>query len=75
MEMKKLFQVRPANEEGTEFMITIGRHLATAETFTTKEAAEERINQTDWNLVSALVYAIKEAEEFAKKEKEDVNNG
>ena len=50
-------------------MITIGNHLATEERFPTKEAAEERINQTDWNLVAAMVYALKEAEEFEKKMK------
>ena len=30
---------------------------------------EERINATDWNLVSAMVYALKEADEFEKKQK------
>lgn len=73
-EMKKLFQVRPTDEEGTEFMITIGKHLATEETFISREAAEERINQTDWNLVSAMVYAIKEAEQMTNKS-EGENNG
>ena len=29
--------------------------------------AEERINQTDWNLIAAMVYALKEAEEHEKK--------
>ena len=48
-------------------MITIGNHLATEEKFPTREAAEERINQTDWDLVAAMVYALKEADEFEKK--------
>ena len=50
-------------------MITIGNHLATEEKFLTREAAEERINQTDWNLVAAMVYALKEADKFEKKNK------
>ena len=29
-----------------------------------------RINKTDWNLVSALVYAIKEADNWAKENPE-----
>ena len=48
-------------------MITIGNHLATREKFPTREAAEERINQTDWDLVAAMIYALKEADEFEKK--------
>nr|DAU56877.1 MAG TPA: hypothetical protein [Microviridae sp.] len=48
-------------------MITIGNHLATEEKFPSREAAEERINQTDWNLMAAMVYALKEADEFNKK--------
>ena len=32
-------------------------------------AAEERINKTDWNLVAAMVYVLKEADEFEKKMK------
>ena len=69
MDLKEAFIIRPSGMETEEYMITIGNHLATEEKFPTREAAEERINQTDWNLVSAMVYAIKEAEEFAKRQK------
>ena len=61
------FIIRPISQEGNEYMITIGNHLATEEKFLTREAAEERINQTDWDLVAAMVYALKEADEFEKK--------
>lgn len=67
--LSEAFIVRPTNQDENEFMITIGNHLATEEKFPTKEAAEERINQTDWNLVGAMVYALKEADEFEKKMK------
>lgn len=67
--LAEAFIIRPADQEGNEFMITIGKHLATEEKFPTREAAEERINQTDWNLVSAMVYALKEADEYEKKMK------
>ena len=30
-------------------------------------AAEERINATDWNLVGAMIYACKEADEYERK--------
>lgn len=54
-------------------MITIGNHLATEEVFEDKEKAEEKIKQTDWNLVAALIKAIEEADkikEESNKEKE-----
>ena len=69
MDLKEAFIIRPAGMETEEFIITIGKHLATEEKFPTREAAEKRINQTDWNLVSAIVYALKEADEFYKKQK------
>ena len=65
--LSEAFIVRPADKEGKEYMITIGNHLATEEGFPSREAAEERINQTDWNLVAAMIYALKEADEFEKK--------
>lgn len=68
-DMKDCFKVIPADQEENAYLIVIGRHLATAEKFPTREAAEERINQTDWNLVSAMIYACKEADEFEKKQK------
>ena len=68
-DMKDCFKVIPADQEENAYLIIIGNHLATAEKFPTKEAAEERINKTDWNLVSAMIYACKEADEFEKKQK------
>ena len=67
MDLKEAFIIRPTDKESNEFIITIGKHLATEEKFPTREAAEERINQTDWNLVGAIIYACKEADEFEKK--------
>lgn len=67
--LSEAFVIRPTNQEENEYMITIGNHLATEEKFPTREAAEERINQTDWNLVAAMVYTLKEADEFEKKMK------
>ena len=52
-------------------MIVIGKHLATTEKFPTREAAEERINSVDWNLVAAMIYARKEADEYERRIKWD----
>jgi hypothetical protein len=67
--LKEAFIVRPTDTNETEFMITIGNHLATEEKFKSRKAAEMRINKTDWNLVAAMVYALKEADEFEKSTK------
>ena len=71
--LKEVFIVRPADTEEKEFIITIGNHLATEEKFKSRKAAEMRINKTDWNLVSALVYALKEADKWEEKNKELLN--
>lgn len=64
--LKEAFVIRPTDTDENEFMITIGNHLATEEKFKSRKAAEMRINKTDWNLVAAMIYAIKEADEFEK---------
>nr|DAJ42592.1 MAG TPA: hypothetical protein [Microviridae sp.] len=71
--LKEAFIIRPTDTDENEFMITIGNHLATEEKFKSRKAAEMRINKTDWNLVAAMVYALKEADEFEKsiKNQED----
>ena len=71
--LKEAFVIRPTDTNENEFMITIGNHLATEEKFKSRKAAEMRINKTDWNLVAAMVYALKEADEFEKsiKKQED----
>lgn len=65
--MGEVFKVLPTTQEEKEYMIVIGKHLATTEKFPTREAAEERINSVDWNLVAAMIYACKEADEYEKK--------
>lgn len=65
--IKDVFKVLPTTMEETEYMIVIGNHLATNEKFPTREAAEERINSIDWNLIYAMIYACKEADEYEKK--------
>lgn len=66
-DMRDIFKVLPTTQEEKEYMIVIGKHLATTEKFPTREAAEERINSIDWNLVTAMIYACKEADEYEKK--------
>lgn len=66
-DMKDVFRVLPTTQEEKEYMIVIGKHLATTEKFPTREAAEKVINSINWNLVAAMIYACKEADEYEKK--------
>lgn len=65
--MGDVFKVLPTTKEENEYIIVIGNHLATTEKFPTREAAEEKINSIDWNLVTAMIYACKEADEYEKR--------
>ena len=65
--MRDVFKILPTTKEENEYMIVIGKHLATTEKFPTREAAEKRINSVDWNLVTAMIYACKEADDYEKK--------
>lgn len=67
--LKDAFIIRPL-PESDEFIITIGNHLATEEKFKSRKAAEMRINKTDWNLVSALFYSLKEADKWIEENPE-----
>lgn len=66
-DMREVFKVLPTTQEEKEYMIVIGKHLATTEKFPTREAAEERINSVDWNLITSMIYACKEADDYEKK--------
>ena len=66
-DMKDVFKVLPTTQEENEYMIVIGKHLATTEKFPTREAAEEKINSVDWNLIAAMIYACKEADEYEQR--------
>lgn len=70
-DMKDCFKIVPTNTEETEFVIVIGNHLASEEKFKSKAQAERKLNKTDWNLVSAFFFALKEAIEHENKIKEE----
>lgn len=69
MDLKKAFKIRKKDAESDDVIITIGNHLATEQTFQSEEEAQKVIDATDWNLVTALIYACKEADQREKKQK------
>ena len=70
MDLKEAFKIKKKDAETDEVIITIGNHLATEQVFKSKEEAQKVIDATDWNLVAALIYACKEAEQWEEKQKE-----
>ena len=64
MDLKEAFKIRKKDAESDEVIITIGNHLATEQVFKSEEEAQKVIDATDWNLVTALVYTLKETDEW-----------
>lgn len=70
MDLKEAFKIRKKDAESDEVIITIGNHLATEQIFRSEEEAQRVIDATDWNLVTAMIYACKEADQWEEKQKE-----
>lgn len=71
MNLKKAFKIRKKDTESNEVIITIGNHLATEQVFKSEEDAQKVIDATDWNLVTALIYACKEADRWEEEQKKN----
>lgn len=69
MDLKEAFKIRKKDAESDEVIITIGNHLATEQIFRSEEEAQRVIDATDWNLVTAMIYACKEADQWEEKQK------
>lgn len=70
MNLKEAFKILKKDAESNEVIIVIGNHLATEQVFQSEEEAQKVIDATDWNLVAALIYACKEADQWDEKQKE-----
>ena len=68
--IKSTFKIRKKDAESDEVIITIGNHLASEQVFPSEEEAQRVIDATDWDLVAALIYTLKEADEWEKSQKE-----
>lgn len=71
MNLKEAFKIRKKDAETDEVIITIGNHLATEQVFKSEKEAQKVIDATDWNLVAALVYTLKEADEWEQSQKKE----
>lgn len=71
MDLKEAFKIRKKDAETDKVIITIGNHLATEQVFKSEEDAQKVIDATDWNLVTALIYACKEADQWEEEMKKN----
>ena len=71
MNLKEAFKIRKKDAETDEVIITIGNHLASEQVFRSEEEAQKVIDATDWDLVAALVYTLKEADEWEQSQKKE----
>lgn len=71
MEVKDLFVVRATNEENNNFIVTIGRHLATEKKFKTKEEAIAYTDEPKWDTIVALCGEMIEAHKVDEQIKKD----
>lgn len=69
MDLKEAFKIRKKDAESDDVIITIGNHLATKQVFQSEEEAQKVIDATDWNLVAALIYTCKEADQWEEETK------
>ena len=69
MNLKEAFKIRKKDTESNEVIITIGNHLATEQVFQSEKEAQKVIDATDWNLVAAIIYACKEADQWEEETK------
>lgn len=70
MKLKEVFKIRKKDAETDEVIITVGNHLASEQVFPSEEEAQKVIDATDWDLVAALIYTLKEADEWEQSQKE-----
>ena len=71
MEVKDLFVVRATNEENNNFIVTIGRHLATEKKFKKKEEALAYIDEPKWDTIVALCNEMIEAHKVDEQIEKD----
>lgn len=71
MRLKEAFKIRKKDAESDNVIITIGNHLASEQVFRSEEEAQKVIDATDWDLVAALIYTLKEADEWEQSQKKE----
>ena len=75
MKKEDIFLIMPTNEEQNDFIIIVGRHLATKKHFKTKEEAEKYLDETHWDTILALIGETIEISKENDMKPTMINNG
>lgn len=74
--VNRIFIIRPINEEQNEFVITVGKHLATEKRFKTEKEAEQYVNEFHWDTqVAVMAEMIEMSKERENTKAIMINNG
>lgn len=65
------FVIRALNEENNDFIITLGKHLATPKHFTSYEEADAAVRAVDWNMVASLTMSLIDGMKKMENEKKE----
>lgn len=75
MNKTDIFAIRPTNEEQNDFIVTVGRHLATEKHFETKEDAERYLNEFHWDTHVAVMAEMIDISRQKDENPTMINNG
>jgi hypothetical protein len=75
MNVKYIFEIRPTNEEQNDFIITVGKHLATEQHFKTRAEAIEYRETPKWDMVLAMVSEMFRIHEDMKHTTKKIEKG
>lgn len=73
LQAREIFKVRVRNQKQTEYIVTIGNHLATEKIFRSKKDAEAYIDEFHWDMIVALIAEMNEILEEKLTSKYKVN--
>ena len=68
MEFKKIFNIVPTNEEKNDFVVIVGKHLATEQHFENEEKAKEYMETPNWETLMAVVSEMMDIKDMKKQE-------
>lgn len=74
MKPKEIFKIMPTNEEKSDWIVIVGKHLATGQHFKTFKEAKNYMEAPNWETLVAVVAEMIDINEETKKIKENGNN-
>lgn len=74
MKQKEIFKIMPTNEEKSDWIVIVGKHLATEQHFKSLNDAKEYMEVPNWDTLVAVVAEMIDINEESKKIEENGTN-